>query len=269
MGRIYTIANQKGGVGKTTTAVNLGAFMASLGQRILLVDLDPQANASSCLGIDKRTVKNSIYDVIIGATPAINNILFNQRLKLSLLPSSPALAGAEVELVPVIARETRLKEALQPVVERYDYILIDCPPSLGLLTLNGVVAAKDGVLIPVQCEYLALEGIGQLNQTLSRIRSALFPTLHVRGVILTMFDVRTKLSADVVREINRHFPSQVFSTIIPRSVRLAEAPSYGQPISVYAPGSNGAIAYSNLAREILMGDGVMLPDPIQTLVSTE
>jgi chromosome partitioning protein len=269
MGRIYTIANQKGGVGKTTTAVNLGAFMAGLGQRVLLVDLDPQANASSCLGIDKRTVKNSIYEVIIGATPAIKNILFNQRLKLSLLPSSPSLAGAEVELVPVIARETRLKEALQPIVDRYDYILIDCPPSLGLLTLNGVVAAKDGVIIPVQCEYLALEGIGQLNQTLARIRTALFPGLRVRGVIMTMFDVRTKLSADVVHEINRHFPSQVFSTIIPRSVRLAEAPSYGQPISVYAPGSNGAIAYSNLAREILVGDGVLLPEPTQTLVSTE
>jgi chromosome partitioning protein len=269
MGRIYTIANQKGGVGKTTTAVNLGAFMASLGQRILLVDLDPQANATSCLGIDKRTVKNSVYEVIIGETPAIKNILYNQRLRLSLLPSSPALAGAEVELVPVIARETRLKEALQPIIDRYDYILIDCPPSLGLLTLNGVVAARDGVLIPVQCEYLALEGIGQLNQTLSRIRTALFPDLRVRGVIMTMFDVRTKLSADVVREINRHFPDQVFSTIIPRSVRLAEAPSYGQPISVYAPGSNGAIAYSNLAREILEGDGVLLPEPIQTLVSTE
>jgi chromosome partitioning protein len=268
MGRIYTIANQKGGVGKTTTAVNLGAFMACLGQRLLLVDLDPQANASSCLGIDKRTVKNSVYDVIIGATPAIKNILYNQRLKLSLLPSSPALAGAEVELVSVIARETRLKEALQPIVDRYDYILIDCPPSLGLLTLNGVVAAKDGVIIPVQCEYLALEGIGQLNQTLSRIRTALFPSLRVRGVIMTMFDVRTKLSADVVREINHHFPNQVFATIIPRSVRLAEAPSYGQPISVYAPGSNGAIAYSNLAREILVGDGVSLPEPIQTLVST-
>jgi chromosome partitioning protein len=269
MGRIYTIANQKGGVGKTTTAVNLGAFLASLGQRTLLVDLDPQANATSCLGIDKRTVKNSVYDVIIGDTPALKNILFNQRLNLSLLPSSPALAGAEVELVPVIARETKLREGLQPIIDRYDYILIDCPPSLGLLTLNGVVAAKDGVIIPVQCEYLALEGIGQLNQTLARIRSALFPDLRVRGVILTMFDVRTRLSSDVVQEINRHFPNQVFSTIIPRSVRLAEAPSYGQPISVYAPGSNGATAYSNLAREILAGDGVLVPETVQTLVRSE
>lgn len=269
MGRIYTIANQKGGVGKTTTAVNLGAFLATFGQRILLVDLDPQANASSCLGIDKQTVKNSTYDVIIGATPAIKNILYNPRLKLSLLPSSPSLAGAEVELVSVISRETRLKVALQPLIERYDYIIIDCPPSLSLLTLNGVVAAKDGVIIPVQCEYLALEGIGQLNQTLSRIRSAIFPNLRVRGVVLTMFDVRTKLSADVVHEINRHFPNQVFATIIPRSVRLAEAPSYGQPISVYAPGSNGAMAYSNLAHELLVGDGVLITETIQTLVSTE
>lgn len=268
MGRVYAFANQKGGVGKTTTAVNLGAFMAMFGQRILLVDLDPQSNASSCLGLDKQTTKNSIYDVIIGDIPAIKNILYNPRLKLSLLPSSPALAGAEVELVSVISRETRLKESLQPIINRYDYILIDCPPSLGLLTLNGVVAAKDGVIIPVQCEYLALEGIGQLTQTLSRIRNAIFPNLRVRGVVLTMFDIRTNLSADVVREINHHFPNQVFTTIIPRSVRLAEAPSYGQPISVYAPGSNGSIAYSNLAREILMGDGVLIPEPTQTLVST-
>jgi len=267
MGRIYTIANQKGGVGKTTTTVNLGAYLALLGQRVLLVDLDPQANASSCLGIDKRTVKNGTYDVIIGETEAIKYILYNPRLKLSLLPSSVALAGAEVELVPVIARETRLRNALLPVTDRYDYVLIDCPPSLGLLTLNGVVAAKDGVIIPVQCEYLALEGIGQLNQTLARIRSAIFPNLRVRGVVLTMFDIRTKLSADVVREITQHFPDQVFDTIIPRSVRLAEAPSYGQPISVYAPGSNGAMAYSNLAREILVGDGVLIPEPIPSLVS--
>jgi len=269
MGRIYAIANQKGGVGKTTTAVNLGAFLAAFDQRILLVDLDPQANATSCLGIDKKSVKNSTYDVIIGAVPAFKNILFNQKLKISLLPSSPSLAGAEVELVPVISRETRLREAIKPLNERYDYILIDCPPSLGLLTLNGVVAAKDGVIIPVQCEYLALEGIGQLNQTLSRIRTAIFPDLRVRGVVLTMFDIRTKLSADVVHEINRHFPDQVFKTIIPRSVRLAEAPSYGQPISVYAPGSNGAIAYSNLAREILLGDGVFTAQPIHNLVSAE
>jgi chromosome partitioning protein len=266
MGRIYTIVNQKGGVGKTTTAVNLGAFLASLGQRTLLVDLDPQANATSCLGIDKRKINNSVYEVIIGAAPALKNILYNQRLNLSLLPSAPALAGAEIELVSVIARETRLREALVPITERYDYILIDCPPSLGLLTLNGVVAAKDGVIIPVQCEFLALEGIGQLNQTLGRIRGALFPNLLVRGVILTMFDVRTKLSADVVQEINRHFQGQVFATIIPRSVRLAEAPSYGQPISVYAPGSSGALAYSNLAREILVGDGVLVSEPVQTMV---
>ena len=269
MGRIYAIANQKGGVGKTTTAVNLSAFLAAFDQRILLVDLDPQANATSCLGIDKKSVNNSTYDVIIGAVPVYKNILFNQKLKISLLPSSPSLAGAEVELVPVISRETRLREALKPLNERYDYILIDCPPSLGLLTLNGVVAAKDGVIIPVQCEYLALEGIGQLNQTLSRIRTAIFPDLRVRGVVMTMFDIRTKLSADVVQEINRHFPDQVFKTIIPRSVRLAEAPSYGQPISVYAPGSNGAIAYSNLAREILLGDGILTTQPIRNLVSAE
>lgn len=258
MGRIYTLTNQKGGVGKTTTVINLGAYLAYFGQRVLLIDLDPQANATSCLGIDKRTVKGGTYDVIIGASPALGHILHNPRLKVSLLPSSPALAGAEVELVPEIARETRLKEALKPIAERYDYILIDCPPSLGLLTLNGVVAAQDGVIIPVQCEYLALEGIGLLTQTISRIRNALFPQLLIRGVVLTMYDGRTKLSNDVVVEVNNHFPKLVFHSVIPRNVRLAEAPSYGQPISTYAPASSGAHAYEELAREVLMGDGIRL-----------
>ena len=259
MGKVYTLANQKGGVGKTTTVINLGAYLANYGQRVLLVDLDHQANATSCLGVDKRTVKAGTYDVIIGASPALNNILHNPRLKLSLLPSSSALTGAEVELVPEIARESRLKEALKPIVERYDYILIDCPPSLGLLTLNGIVAAQDGVVIPVQCEYLALEGIGQLTQTIARIRSALFPGLVVRGVVLTMFDGRTNLSSDVVNEVNRHFPDQVFKTVIPRSIRLAEAPSYGQPISTYAPSSSGAHAYDSLAQEMLAADGITVP----------
>jgi chromosome partitioning protein len=259
MGRIYTLVNQKGGVGKTTTAINLGAYLAYYGQRVLLVDLDPQANATSCLKIDKNSVRGGTYDTLIDTTPAANFILHNPRLKLSLLPSSSALAGAEVELVAEMARESRLKRALAPIIERYDYILIDCPPSLGLLTLNGLVAAQDGVIIPVQCEYLALEGLSQLNQTLKRVRSALFPELNLRGVVLTMFDVRTNLANDVVNEVQRFFPDQVFQSIIPRTVRLAEAPSYGQPISIYAPSSNGAQAYAALAREVLEGDGIHIP----------
>ena len=259
MGRIYTLVNQKGGVGKTTTAINLGAYLAYYGQRVLLVDLDPQANATSCLKIDRHVVKGGTYEVLIGSSPAANHILHNPRLKLSLLPASPALAGGEVELVTELARETRLKKALAPIVDRYDYILVDCPPSLGLLTLNGLVAAHDGVLIPVQCEYLALEGLSQLNQTLTRVRGALFPELKVRGVVLTMFDGRTNLSNDVVNEVRKFFPNQVFQAVIPRTVRLAEAPSYGQPISAYAPNSNGAQAYSALAREVLDGDGLKVP----------
>jgi chromosome partitioning protein len=258
MGRIYTLVNQKGGVGKTTTAINMGAYMAHLGQRVLIVDLDPQANATSCLGIDKHAVKGSTYDAILNSTPANSLVLYNDRLKLSLLPSSPALAGAEVELVAQFARESRLKQAIAPLVDRYDYVLIDCPPSLGLLTVNGLVAARDGVIIPVQCEYLALEGLGQLTQTLQLVRSALFPELKVRGVVLTMFDGRTRLSSDVVTEVNRHFPEQTFKSVVPRSVRLAEAPSYGLPISAYAPGSSGAEAYETLAREVLAGDGVRI-----------
>ncbi|OGO25889.1 MAG: sporulation initiation inhibitor Soj [Chloroflexi bacterium RBG_16_51_16] len=252
------MANQKGGVGKTTTAINLGAYLAKLGQNVLVVDLDPQANATSCLGVDKLKVTGGTYETLLGSAPS-PFILLNERLKLSLLPSSPALAGAEVELVEELARESKLKKALEPLDGRFDYILIDCPPSLGLLTVNGLVAAINGVIVPVQCEYLALEGLGQLTATIQRVRSALFADLQVRGVVLTMFDPRTKLSADVVKEVKRHFPNQVFTSVIPRSVRLAEAPSYGLPISEYAPSSMGAEAYDALARELLKGDGVLVP----------
>lgn len=258
MTRIYTLANQKGGVGKTTTAINLGAYLAYYGQRVLLVDLDPQANATSCLKINKHKVKGGTYEVLIGNASAGNYILHNPRLKLSILPASPALAGGEVELVNELARESRLKNGLAGVIDRYDYVLIDCPPSLGLLTLNGLVAARDGVIIPVQCEYLALEGLGQLTYTLDRVRSV-FPELSIRGLVMTMFDGRTNLSNDVVQEVHRHFPQQVFETIIPRSIRLAEAPSYGMPITMYAPNSSGAYAYTALAREVLAGDGIHIP----------
>ena len=181
-------------------------------------------------------------------------MLLNERLQLSLLPSSPSLAGAEVELVDELARESRLRKAILSIADRYDYVLVDCPPSLGLLTVNGLMAAVDGVIVPVQCEYLALEGLGQLTQTIEKVRSALFPDLVVRGVVLTMFDNRTNLSTDVVAEVNRHFPNQVFKSVIPRSVRLAEAPSYGLPISEYAPTSVGALAYEALAKELLKSD---------------
>jgi chromosome partitioning protein len=264
MTRIYTLVNQKGGVGKTTTAINLSAYLAAFGQRVLLIDLDPQANATSSLGIDKYSVSRGTYEVLIGSEPIAPNILHNPKFKISLLPSSPALAGAEVELIGVENREFRMREALKPVMNKFDYILIDCPPSLSLLTVNGLVAAHNGVLIPVQCEYLALEGIGQLTHTLNGIRSALFPELKIRGVLLTMFDSRTNLSSDVVREVKKFFPNQVFETIIPRSVRLAEAPSYGMPIAHYAPEAYAAKSYSALTREILTQDGV-LPPPLEKL----
>jgi chromosome partitioning protein len=260
MARIYTIVNQKGGVGKTTTAINLGAYLGYYGQRVLLVDIDPQANATSCLGIDKNTVRSGSYEVLIRSASVGPQILHNPRLKLSLLPSTASLAGSEVELVEVPRREYRLREALQGVRDRYDYILVDCPPSLGLLTVNGLVAAKDGVIIPVQCEYLALEGLGQLTQTITRVRSGLFPELEVRGVVLTMYDGRTRLGTDVVNEVRKFFPDQVFEAVIPRSIRLAEAPSYGIPISIYAPESTAAKAYAALARELLAKDGILIPD---------
>jgi chromosome partitioning protein len=259
MTRIYTLVNQKGGVGKTTTAINLSAYLAQLGQNVLVVDLDPQANATSCLGVDKHTVQISTYDALLNTDIPPASILYNERLKLSLLPSSPSLAGAEIELVEEEGREFRLKNALGSLDGKYDYILIDCPPSLGILTVNGLVAARDGVLVPVQCEYLALEGLGQLTQTIERVQSALFPGLRVRGVVLTMFDPRTNLSTDVVQEVKNHFPGQVFQSIVPRSIRLAEAPSYGLPISAYSPSSVGARSYEALAKELLQGDGINIP----------
>lgn len=256
--RVYTLVNQKGGVGKTTTTINLAAYFAQLNQRVLVIDLDPQANATSCLGVDKTQVQSGTYEALLGDTKVAASILLNERLKLSLLPSSSSLAGAEVELVDELARESRLRKAVNQIKDRYDYILIDCPPSLGLLTVNGLMAALDGVIVPVQCEYLALEGLGQLTQTIERVRSLIFPELVVRGVVLTMFDSRTNLSNDVVTEVNRHFPNQVFKSVIPRNIRLAEAPSYGLPISAYAPASVGAQAYEALAREVLKSDGVKI-----------
>lgn len=260
MGKVYTIVNQKGGVGKTTTSINLGAYLGEFGQKVLLIDLDPQANATSCLGIDRNQVQNGTYEVLIGLKNPLDAILHNPRFKVSLMPSSPNLSGAEIELIELPDREKRLSAIVQSLSNRYDYILIDCPPSLGLLTLNGMIAAQDGVIIPVQCEYLALEGLGQLTQTLTRIRQGLFPGLDIRGVLLTMFDGRTNLSSDVMREVQNFFQDKVFSTFIPRSIRLAEAPSFGMPISVYAPDSNGARAYHALAMELMTSDGAKV-DP--------
>ena len=261
LGKIYTIVNQKGGVGKTTTAINLGAYLAYFGQKVLIVDIDPQANATACLGVNRNQLDSGSYEVLIGAQPILTKILHNPRFKMSLLPSTPALAGAEIELIGLDQREKRLRDILSPISSRYDYILIDCPPSLGLLTVNGLVAAKDGLLIPVQCEYLALEGLGQLTHTIERIKNSLFPELEIRGVVLTMYDGRTNLAEDVVREVKKFFGKQVFETLIPRTIRLAEAPSYGMPISVFAPNSNGAHAYAALARELLISDNVSVQIP--------
>jgi len=256
LGKIYTIVNQKGGVGKTTTAINLGAYLGYFGQKVLIVDIDPQANATSCLGIDKNEVDGGTYDVIIGRQPILTQILHNPRFKLSLLPSSPALAGAEIELIDLHNRERRLSKVLESIKSRYDYLLIDCPPSLGLLTLNGLVAAESGLLIPIQCEYLALEGLGQLVNTVNRVRNQLFKKLEIHGVILTMYDSRTNLAADVAREVQNFFGKQVFNSVIPRSIRLAEAPSYGMPISIFSPDSTGGRAYAALAKELLFRDKV-------------
>lgn len=251
--RIYTLINQKGGVGKTTTAINLGSCIAKHGKRVLIVDMDPQANATSSLGYDKNDINFGTYGVLIGTSDIKKEIIPVENFNLSLLPSSPSLSGAEIELIEFSDREKRLSKALSEIEDQFDYVMIDCPPSLNQLTINALIAARDGVIIPVQCEYLALEGLGQLTQTIYRVKRS-YPQVNVRGVVLTMFDGRTRLAMDVVREVRRYFPDKVFQSIIPRSVRLAEAPSYGQPINYYAKDSNAAKAYESLAAEILTQD---------------
>jgi chromosome partitioning protein len=245
---IIAMANQKGGVGKTTTAINLGAELASRGVACLLVDLDPQANATAGLGLTNRDLP-TVYDVLINETPLTDVIVSTVQEGLDLAPSGPDLAGAEVELVPAMAREQRLRRALEAVSDRYEAVIIDCPPSLGLLTLNALNAA-DEVLVPVQCEYLALEGLGQLTGTLEAVRRNLNPRLHLGGLLLTMFDSRTKLSQEVADEVRRHFAA-TFATVIPRSVRLSEAPSHGLPINKYAGSSPAAKAYAAFGGEVM------------------
>lgn len=250
MARIIAIANQKGGVGKTTTAVNLGACLAQLGQRVLLVDIDPQGNGTSGIGVDKRTLAHSVYDVLINEVPAADAICDTCVKGLSLLPSNIDLAGAEVEMVSVLSRETILQRALNQVADNYDFILIDSPPSLGLLTLNGLAAAHQ-VLVPIQCEFYALEGLSQLVNTIKLVKKHINPQLEIEGVVLTMFDGRTNLSLQVVEEVKRFFTGKVHKVIIPRNVRLGEAPSHGLPISLYDPKCIGAESYLNLGKEIL------------------
>lgn len=249
MGRVVAIANQKGGVGKTTTAVNLGAYLA-LVMPVLLVDVDPQGNATSSLGIDPRTIERSTYDVLLGQAHMANIIRPTGRPGYDLAPANRALAGAQVEMVDLPNREFRLADALAPIRNHYQLILLDCPPSLDILTLNALVAA-DSLLVPVQCEYLALEGLGQLMETMDLVRTRLNPRLDLLGLVLTMYDGRTNLSGQVVNEVRTHFPEQTFQTVVPRSVRLSEAPSHGKPVLAYDASSRGAAAYADLALEMV------------------
>jgi len=248
--KVIAVANQKGGVGKTTTAINLGSCLAMLGKRVLLVDIDPQGNCSSGLGVDRYRLKTCIYDVLIRGIDPRDAIIHTGIRNLDLIPATIQLAGAEVELATLERRETRLKEKLDPLRDNYDYIIIDCPPSLGLATVNALCAA-DSVLIPIQCEYYALEGLSQLMHSIFLIRRRLNPDLKIEGILLTMFDGRTNLSIQVVDEVKRHFKNELYRTIIPRNVRLSEAPSFGKPIVMYDPRSKGAEVYQELAREVL------------------
>ena len=249
MGKIIAVANQKGGVGKTTTAVNISTIIAKKGKKVILIDADPQGNATSGLGLEKD-MENSLYDVLINEVD-IKETLQDTCIKtLKICPSNMSLAGAEVELVSLMSREQRLKEKLDEIKDEFDFAIIDCPPSLGLITLNALTAA-DSVLIPVQCEYYALEGLGQLINTINLVKKHLNKHLEIEGAVLTMYDVRTNLSNQVVREVKRYFDDKVYKTVIPRNIKLSEAPSFGMPITIYDPKSKGVRCYEKLAREVL------------------
>ncbi|MDI6734581.1 MAG: AAA family ATPase [bacterium] len=261
MGRIITIANQKGGVGKTTTAVNVAACLAMLGQDCLLVDMDPQGNSTSGLGFDKHKCEPNIYEVLIGKAPIDRAIQKTEMEHLDLIPSNVTLTGAEIELVNIEERELQLKNVLTSIKDNYKYIFIDTPPSLGLLTLNSLVAAET-VLIPIQCEYYALEGLGQLLGTITLVQGKINPDLKVEGILLTMFDARTNLSQQITAEIKKCFKDKVYQTIIPCNVRLSEAPSFGKPIILYDINSTGAESYISLAREIINRDGGLVIEEV-------
>ncbi len=253
MSKVYAVANQKGGVGKTTTSINLATYLAAAGRRVLLVDMDPQANTSSGIGAAKNKKEYTMYDLMVGEQEEVSIfdvIVPSPRRELVVAPCTVDLAGAEMELVGALAREYRLRQALEPIRNRCDYVIIDCPPSLGLLTINALVAA-DALIIPIQCEYLALEGLSQLLNTVNIVKNKLNPDLYIAGVVMTMFDPRTRLASDIVREVRNHFPNEAFQTIINRNVRLSEAPSFGQAILDYDPTSPGALAYRSLAEEVM------------------